>query len=104
MATIGATLAEVEPGRVVIELHGAQALTSKPGPARRQWSPRRSIRCGYSAFSLMPLRRRGIDDRIKINLLAPAQGERFRMVGEVIKTGPHRHGGRRPGLFGPARR
>jgi len=88
MATIGATLAEVEPGRVVIELPWAQALTQQHGFLHAGMvATALDSACGYSAFSLMPLGAAVLTIEYKINLLAPAQGERFRMVGEVIKPG-----------------
>ena len=88
MATIGATLTEVEPGRVVIELPWAQALTQQHGFLHAGMvATALDSACGYSAFSLMPLGAAVLTIEYKINLLAPAQGERFRMVGEVIKPG-----------------
>jgi uncharacterized protein (TIGR00369 family) len=88
MATIGALLAEVEPGRVVIELPWAQALTQQHGFLHAGMvATALDSACGYSAFSLMPLGAAVLTIEYKINLLAPAQGERFRMVGEVIKPG-----------------
>ena len=88
MATIGAMLAEVEPGRVVIELPWAQALTQQHGFLHAGMvATALDSACGYSAFSLMPLGAAVLTIEYKINLLAPAQGERFRMVGEVIKPG-----------------
>jgi uncharacterized protein (TIGR00369 family) len=43
--------------------------------------------CGYAGFTLMPVEAAVLTIEYKINLLAPAQGQRFRMVGEVIKPG-----------------
>jgi len=43
--------------------------------------------CGYAGFSLMPVGAAVLTIEYKINLLAPAQGPRFRMVGEVVKPG-----------------
>ncbi|MEO8654540.1 MAG: PaaI family thioesterase [Ramlibacter sp.] len=88
MTTIGATLAEIEPGRVVIELPWAQALTQQHGFLHAGMvATALDSACGYSAFSLMPLGAAVLTIEYKINLLAPAQGSRFRMVGEVIKPG-----------------
>ncbi len=42
--------------------------------------------CGYAAFSLMPAEARVLTIEFKINLLAPAAGERFRAVGRVRKS------------------
>ena len=43
--------------------------------------------CGYAAFSLMPADSRVLSVEFKVNLLAPARGERFRAEGRVIKPG-----------------
>ena len=88
MTTIGATLVEVTPGRVVIELPWAQALTQQHGFLHAGMvATALDSACGYAGFSLMPLGAAVLTIEYKINLLAPAQGERFRMVGEVIKPG-----------------
>ena len=88
MTTIGATLAEIEPGRVVIELPWAQALTQQHGFLHAGMvATALDSACGYAGFSLMPPGAAVLTIEYKINLLAPAQGERFRMIGEVIKPG-----------------
>ncbi len=88
MQTIGAELVEVAPGRVVIELPYDQRLTQQDGFIHAGVS---SIimdsACGYAAFSLMPAEARVLTIEFKINLLAPAAGERFRAVGKVRKSG-----------------
>lgn len=43
--------------------------------------------CGYAAYSLMPADSRVLSVEFKVNLLAPAQGQRFRAEGRVIKAG-----------------
>ena len=43
--------------------------------------------CGYAAYSLMPAASRVLSVEFKVNLLAPARGERFRAEGRVIKAG-----------------
>jgi len=88
MKTIGATLAAVEPGRVVIELPWAQALTQQHGFLHAGMvATGLDSACGYAGFSLMPADAAVLTIEYKINLLAPAQGERFRMEGLVIKPG-----------------
>ena len=88
MDTIGATLAEVEPGRVVIELPWAQALTQQHGFLHAGMvATGLDSACGYAGFSLMPADAAVLTIEYKINLLAPAQGQRFRMEGLVIKPG-----------------
>ena len=88
MTTIGATLASVEPGRVVIELPWAQALTQQHGFLHAGMvATALDSACGYAGFSLMPGDAAVLTIEYKINLLAPAKGQRFRMEGLVIKPG-----------------
>ena len=88
MATIGATLAEIEPGRVVIELPWHQALTQQHGFLHAGMvATALDSACGYAGFTLMQPDAAVLTIEFKINLLAPAQGERFRMEGQVIKPG-----------------
>jgi uncharacterized protein (TIGR00369 family) len=88
MATIGASLAEVAPGRVVIELAWQQALTQQHGFLHAGMvATALDSACGYAGFSLMTADAAVLTIEYKINLLAPAQGERFRMEGQVVKPG-----------------
>lgn len=88
MATIGASLAQVAAGRVVIELPWHQALTQQHGFLHAGMvSTALDSACGYAGFTLMPVDVAVLTIEFKINLLAPAQGERFRMEGVVIKPG-----------------
>jgi uncharacterized protein (TIGR00369 family) len=43
--------------------------------------------CGYAAFSLMPASAGVLTTEFKVNLLAPAAGERLIAVGRVVKPG-----------------
>ena len=88
MQTLGATLAEVAPGRVVITLPWAAHLTQQHGFLHAGMvATALDSACGYAGFSLMAADAGVLTIEFKINLLAPAQGERFRMVGTVIKPG-----------------
>lgn len=88
MQTIGATLADVEPGRVVIELAWQQALTQQHGFLHAGMvATALDSACGYAGFSLMQPDAAVLTIEYKINLLAPAAGERFRMEGLVVKPG-----------------
>ena len=88
MQTIGADLLAVAPGRVEIGLPYDHRLTQQDDFIHAGVS---SIimdsACGYAAFSLMPPEARVLTIEFKINLLAPAAGERFRAVGQVKKSG-----------------
>ena len=88
MKTIGATLVSVEPGRVVIELPWAQELTQQHGFLHAGMvAAAMDTACGYAGFSLMPADAAVLTIEYKINLLAPAKGQRFRMEADVVKPG-----------------
>lgn len=88
MHTLGARLARLEPGVVDIELDWAPALTQQHGFLHAGMiSTALDSACGYAAFTLMPHDAAVLTIEFKINLLAPAQGERFRMEGRVLKPG-----------------
>ena len=88
MKTLGATLTAVEAGVVVIELPWAQPLTQQHGFLHAGMvATALDSACGYAGFSLMPADAAVLTIEYKINLLAPAKGQRFRMEGRVIKPG-----------------
>lgn len=43
--------------------------------------------CGYAALTVMPADAAVLTTEFKINLLAPAKGERLRAVGRVVRAG-----------------
>ena len=88
MATLGATLAGIEPGKVAItapilptslQQHGA-------GHAGLAFSIGDSA-AGYSALSLMPEGAEVMTVEMKINLMSPATGERLIAEGRVVRPG-----------------
>lgn len=88
MQTIGARLALVEPGCVAIELDWAQGLTQQHGFLHAgMLATALDSACGYAGFTLMAADAAVLTVEFKINLLAPAKGQRFRMVGQVLKPG-----------------
>jgi uncharacterized protein (TIGR00369 family) len=88
MATIGAQLVAVAPGSVTIELPWAQGLTQQHGFLHAGIvAAALDSACGYAGSSLMPADAGVLTIEYKINLLAPAQGQRFRMTGQVVKPG-----------------
>ena len=88
MRTLGATLAVVEAGRVEITLPWAEPLTQQHGFLHAGMvATGLDSACGYAGFTLMAADAAVLTIEFKINLLAPARGERFRMVGTVIKPG-----------------
>lgn len=88
MRTIGATLAEVVPGRVVLGLEHRDELTQQHGFLHAGIvGTALDSACGYAAFSLMPPEAAVLTIEFKVNLLAPARGPSFRVEGEVTKAG-----------------
>ena len=88
MATIGAELTLVEPGTVDICLDWAAGLTQQHGFLHAGMvSTALDSACGYAGLTQMPADAAVLTIEFKINLLAPAKGQRFRMEGRIIKPG-----------------
>lgn len=88
MKTLDARLIAVEPGEVQIEIPYQASLTQQDGFIHAGISSTiMDSACGYAAFTLMPAEARVLTIEFKINLLAPAAGERFRAHGRVRKPG-----------------
>ncbi len=88
MATMGATLAEVAPGRVAIAMRHKDTLTQQHGFLHAGIvSTGLDSACGYAAFTLMPADAAVLTIEFKVNLLRPAQGPGFRFAAEVTKAG-----------------
>ncbi len=88
MRLIGAELVRVEPGEVEI------SLPFRPDIAQQHGFVHAGIvgaaldsACGYAALSTMPAGTGVLTIEYKLNCLAPAAGERFRLVGRVRKAG-----------------
>ncbi|WP_116132404.1 PaaI family thioesterase [Tropicimonas sp. IMCC34043] len=88
MQTFGASLTRIAPGLVEIEApilpcarqqhgYGHAGLTFALGDTA----------AGYAALSLMPPEAEVLSVELKINLLAPAIGERLVATGRVVKPG-----------------
>lgn len=88
MASMGITVADVAPGRVVLVMpfnadfcqhHGfmhAGVITTAMDSA-----------CGFAAFTLMEAEAEVLTVEFKCNFMAPAKGEQFRFEGNVVKSG-----------------
>lgn len=88
MATLGAALAEVDTGRVVIELAIEPRLSQQHGFLHAGVVVTAlDSACGYSALTLMPEDVDVLTVELKVNLLAPASGERLVAEGEVVRAG-----------------
>ena len=88
MATLGATMARVAPGEVEIELPFRADLTQQNGFLHAGIvTTIVDSACGYAAYSLMPAGVNVLTVEYKVNLLAPARGERFVARGSVLRAG-----------------
>jgi uncharacterized protein (TIGR00369 family) len=88
MSTLGATLGHVSPGRVAVILHPTPAISQQHGFVHAgAVSAIADSAAGYAALSLMPPDRGVLTTEFKINLVAPAQGDRIIARGAVIKAG-----------------
>jgi uncharacterized protein (TIGR00369 family) len=88
MATLGAALDAVEPGRVVLAMRHRTELTQQHGFLHAGIvATALDSACGYAAFTLMPADAAVLTIEFKTNLLAPARGPQFRFEGQVTKAG-----------------
>lgn len=88
MATLGATIARVEAGEVEIGLPFAAHLTQQHGFLHGGIvGAALDSACGYAGSTLMPADVGVLSIEFKINFVAPARGQAFRMVGTVVKPG-----------------
>ena len=88
MATIGARITHLAPGEVDLELPMREDLTQQHGFLHAgALAAIADSACGYAALSLMPPGAAVLSTEFKINLLAPAAGERIVARGRIIKSG-----------------
>jgi uncharacterized protein (TIGR00369 family) len=88
MKLIGAEMMTVEPGHVVIELPYRADLTQQHGFIHGGMTAMiADSAAGYAAFTLFPADSSVLTVEFKINLVAPADGERLVATARVKKTG-----------------
>lgn len=88
MATLGARLEKVEPGFVEIALTPTPAVSQQHGFVHAgAVAAIADSAAGYAALSVMPEGTGVLTAEFKINLLAPAAGDRIVARGRVIKAG-----------------
>jgi uncharacterized protein (TIGR00369 family) len=88
MTLIGARLGSVEPGRVVIELPYRDDLVQQHGFVHAGIvSTIADSAGGYAGYSLMPAGSSVLSVEYRMHLLAPADGERLRATGRVVRAG-----------------
>jgi uncharacterized protein (TIGR00369 family) len=88
MATLGASLERVEPGEVAIVFTHRDGLTQQHGylHAGVMTSVADSA-CGYAALSLTEPGVGVLSVEFKVNMLAPAIGDRFVATARVVRAG-----------------
>lgn len=88
LATIGARIAELEPGRCALEMPTRPDLCQQHGFVHAgATTTLADTAAGYAAFSLMPAGSAVLTTEFKVNLLSPARGEKLVARAEVIKPG-----------------
>ncbi len=88
MELLGARLGEIAEGRVEIVLPYRDEVTQQHGYFHAgATSAIADSAGGYAAFTLFPEDSAVLTVEYKLNLLAPAEGDRLRAVGTVIRSG-----------------
>lgn len=88
MSTLGATLQRVEPGRVTVALERRGNLTQQHGFVHGGvLAAVMDSSCGYAAFTLFDAQDSVLSVSFNVNLLAPADGSRFDIEANVVKSG-----------------
>lgn len=88
MATLGAVLGEVRPGHVGIALPVAAHVCQQHGFVHAgAVAAIADSAAGYAALSLMQTGSGVLTTEFKINLMAPAAGERLVAEGRVVRAG-----------------
>jgi uncharacterized protein (TIGR00369 family) len=88
MGLLGAVLGGIEPGMVEIELPFRAELSQQHGFFHAGMvSTVADSAGGYAAYTLFPADASVLTVEFKVNLIAPADGERVRAVGQVIRSG-----------------
>jgi uncharacterized protein (TIGR00369 family) len=88
MTGYGARLVEAGAGRCVVEVDWSKALTQQHGFFHAGVTTALcDSACGYAALSVMARDADVLSVEFKINLIAPADGQRLRAVGEIVRRG-----------------
>jgi uncharacterized protein (TIGR00369 family) len=88
MRLIGAAIGGLAPGRCTLVMPMRADLTQQRGFLHGGVTAALAdSAAGYAAYSLMPAGSTPLTVEYKINLMAPAVGERFLATGEVVRAG-----------------
>ncbi|MEJ8563169.1 PaaI family thioesterase [Yoonia sp. GPGPB17] len=88
MSTMGITVSDITPGRVILEMPFNPAFSQHHGfiHAGTITSGMDSA-CGFAALTLMDAESEVLTVEFKCSFLAPARGQSFRFEGDVLKSG-----------------
>ena len=88
MISLGASIVRIDAGEVELAMPYQPAFCQQHGFLHAGTvATVLDSACGYAAYSLMPADAAVLSIEFKINLLAPAKGDHFRFVGQVVKAG-----------------
>ncbi len=88
MQAINATIENINPGEVILNLPYQRKLTQQHGFLHAGIvSTILDSACGYGALTLMPKDAGVLSIEFKVNLIAPAKGKNFIAIGRIIKSG-----------------
>ncbi len=88
LATLGITLSEIAPGELELRMAYDAKLSQQNGFLHGGViSAALDTACGLASYTLMPAQADILTVEFKLNLLAPARGQTFRFVGNVVKPG-----------------
>lgn len=88
MKTLGARLVSVQSGEVVLELDLREDLAQQNGFLHAGVTTAvMDSACAFAALTKMPEGCDVLSVEFKVNLLAPAAGARFQVIGKVVKAG-----------------
>lgn len=88
LATLGVTLIRIEPGTLELQMPYDVKFSQQNGFLHGGIvSAGLDTACGLASYTLMPAQADILTVEFKINLLAPAKGQTFRFVGNVVKPG-----------------
>jgi uncharacterized protein (TIGR00369 family) len=88
MRTLAIEIALLEPGEIALTMPYVAAYTQQHGFVHAGiLATALDSACGYAAFSLMPEDAAVLTVEFKLNLLAPARGDRFVFRSKVVKPG-----------------
>lgn len=88
MHSLGIVIDDLSPGKIALSMPYDRAFTQQHGFIHAGIiTTGLDSAAGYAAFSLMEEEAAVLTVEFKTSLLAPAKGERFRFIGDVVKPG-----------------